>query len=192
MRQDTSQDTALQLAIRLLFDGPRAHAVYKYLSTESVSPRLAASASKPNCTSTSPRCAGQLVAKAEASGKRESGCRDGKQSRARPAHGTYMHAHTANKWAGSCNVVLDSASFSISNAFVLAKSPVYFLSTCVTKNVGIAHKPLPRLQCENKRRQTHAHRPITVILAAHVRQGLKIKEQKDNNICVLHMLNGNC
>ena len=70
MRQDTSQDTAPQLAIRLLFDGPWAHAVYKYLSTESVSPRLAASASKPNCTSASPRCAGQLVAKAEASGKR--------------------------------------------------------------------------------------------------------------------------
>ena len=72
MRQDTSQDTAPQLAISLLFDGPRAHTVYKYLSTESVSPRLAASASKPDCTSASPRCAGQLVAKA--SGKRGSGC----------------------------------------------------------------------------------------------------------------------
>ena len=79
MRQDTSQDTAPQLAISLLFDGPRAHTVYKYLSTELVSPRLAASASKPDCTSASPRCAGQLVAKA--SGKRGSRCRDGKQPR---------------------------------------------------------------------------------------------------------------
>ena len=96
MRQDTSQDTAPQLAIRLLFDGPRAHVVYKYLSTESVLPRLAASASKPDCTSASPRCAGQLVAKAEASGKRGSGCQDGKQGGARPAHGTYTHDHTAN------------------------------------------------------------------------------------------------
>ena len=94
MRQDTSKDTAPQLAISLLFDGPRAHTVYKYLSTEPVSRRLAASASKPDCTSASPRCAGQLVAKA--SGKRGSGCRDGKQGGVRPAHGTYMHAHTAN------------------------------------------------------------------------------------------------
>ena len=35
------------------------------------------------------------------------------------AHGTYTHAHTAN---GSRNVVLESSSFSISNAFVLEKS----------------------------------------------------------------------
>ena len=34
-----------------------------YLSTEPVSRRLAASAGKPDCTSTFPRCDGQLVAK---------------------------------------------------------------------------------------------------------------------------------
>ena len=45
-----------------------------------------------------------------------------------------------NSWFGSRNVVSDSASFSILNAVVLAKSPIYFSSACYTKAVGIAYK----------------------------------------------------
>ena len=42
----------------------------------------------------------------------------------------------------SRNVVLDSASLSISNAIVSAKLPFYFSSSCCIKAVGIAHQPL--------------------------------------------------
>ena len=115
------QDTALQLAILFLDSGV-------YLSTEPVSRRLAASAGKPDCTSAFPRCTGQLVAKGkvkEASGGQRYIRRVRSRTTGRDkASGTYMHAHTANLWAGSSNVVLDNASYSISNAVVLAKSLV--------------------------------------------------------------------
>ena len=40
---------------------------------------------------------------------------------------------------------------------VLAKSLVYFSSTCSTEAVGTAITPPGSLQCENNRRQTHRH-----------------------------------
>ena len=67
------------------------------------------------------------------------GCRvSGRRERGVACARVYTHAHTANLWAGPSNVVLDSASLSISNAVVLAKSPFSFSNACCTGAVGIA------------------------------------------------------
>ena len=82
-----------------------------YLSTEPVSRRLAASAGKPDCTSAFPHCTGQLVAKVKRRAVAEVYTPGREIQRAGEAHGTYTHAHIANLWAGSSNVVLDNASY---------------------------------------------------------------------------------
>ena len=89
-----------------------------YLSTEPVSRRLAASAGKPDCTSASPWCTGQLVAKAER--RAAAGVGLGREAW-RGEQGTYTHVHTTN---GSCNEILDSASFSISKGLRFSKSAI--------------------------------------------------------------------
>ena len=54
------------------------------------------------------------------------------------AYITYTHAHTTNRCVGPCNMVHDSASFSLSNAIFLAKLQFIFSSTCCTDPTGIA------------------------------------------------------
>ena len=79
-------------------------------------------------------------------------------------------------------MVLDNASYSISNAVVLAKSLVYFSSACCTGAVGVALMLLRCLQCENSCRLTD--RPSTVTLAAHARQGLINKDKGMNGFAI--------
>ena len=136
---ETRHCTAASYTIR--WDtGPRG----VYLSTEPVSRRLAASAGKPDCTSAFLRCAGQLVAKRQvkeaSGGQRYAGSGREQQGGAKPLVLTRMLTMLIVGWV-TRNVVLDSVSFSISNAVVLAKSPFYFSSACCTDAVGIAHKP---------------------------------------------------
>ena len=155
--------TTANYSIRHGPTGPRG----VYLSTEPVFRRLAG---KPDCT----HPLFPLCWAASGKGKEVSGSRgtrgqvgSGKKTEggARPMVCTRMLTP-----AGSSNVVLDNASYSISNAVILAKSLVYFSSNCCTGAFGIALMPLRCLQCEKKCRQTH--RPSTITLAAHARRGL--------------------
>ena len=70
-------------------------------------------------------------------------------------------------------MVLDNASYSISNAVVLAKSLVYFRALVVLQLlvslISCVVACSARIETD---RQTH--RPSTVTLAAHARRGLKI------------------
>ena len=136
---ETRHCTAASYTIRWV-TGPRG----VYLSTEQVSRRLAASASKPDCTSAFPTlrwaASGQRqVKEASASGgQRYTGSGREQQGGARPR--TRMLTPLIDGLGRASNVVLDNASYSISNAVVLAKSLVLYSSACCTTAVGIAHK----------------------------------------------------
>ena len=120
---------------------------------------------KPDCTSAFPRCAGQLVAKAKK--------RAAAKVRGVGRVGTGKTKGGARSMVRTCMLTplidgLGRATWSSTmpvtrsrTPVVLAKSLVYFSSACCTGAFGIALMPLRFLQCENKRRQTHTHRPST-------------------------------